>query len=313
MKFHTGPMISLGLFSGVHMMNNQDQIIVTKNGHEIQILQAGKPDGMPILVHHGTPGSRLLRPKWIEDAESQGIRLIGYDRPGYGGSTPSPDRTVANAAEDVAAIANALNLDRLAVWGISGGGPHALACAALQPDLVIAAASLASPAPYQADGLDWLAGMGESNVEEFGAALEGRDVLEQFVEAETPGMLSADPGTLLDALRSLLSPVDAEVLTGDIVADLINTIIEGIKERRNGWVDDDIAFIKPWDFDLEQIQIPVLLLHGTQDRFVPYSHGEWLAKQIPGVDARILPDDGHITLAVNRVSEVHSWLLNKMQ
>jgi len=294
-------------------MDSQEHTILTESGREIRIFEAGKPDGIPILVHSGTPGSRLLSPKWIEDALSRGIRLIGYDRPGYGGSTAFPGRTVASAADDVAAIANSLNLDRLAIWGHSGGGPHALACAALKPDLVFAAAVLASPTPYDADGLDWLAGMGESNIAEFCAALEGRDALEPLIEAEAPGLLAADPESLLQALRSLLSPIDADVLTGDFVADLINNIIEGIKERRDGWVDDDIAFIKHWGFDLGQIQIPVMLLHGKQDRFVPFSHGEWLASHIPGVDAQILPEDGHITLVVSRISEVHAWLLSKNQ
>ncbi len=294
-------------------MNNRERTILTESGREVRIFEAGKPDGVPILVHSGTPGSRLLSPKWIEDALSRGIRLIGYDRPGYGGSTTFPGRSVASAAEDVAAIAIALNLDRLAIWGHSGGGPHALACAALQPDLVLAAAALASPAPYEADELDWLAGMGESNIAEFGAALEGRNALEPFIEAEAPGLLTADPESLHHALRSLLSPVDADVLTGDFVADLINNIIEGIKERRDGWVDDDIAFTKHWGFDLGQIHIPVMLLHGKQDRFVPFSHGEWLSNRIPGVDARILPGDGHITLVVSRISEVHTWLMSKNQ
>jgi len=293
-------------------MNNQDLTIMTGNGREIQIRQAGKSDGIPIIVHHGTPGSRLLNQNWIEDSESNGIRLIGYDRPGYGGSSPDPGRTASEAAEDLAAIAKALDLDRLAVWGHSGGGPHALACAALQPELVFAAAALSSPAPYEAEGIDWLDGMGESNIEEFGAALESREALEEFVEEDAPGLLSAEPGMLLEALQSLLSPVDADVLTGEFVVKLIENIREGILQRRDGWIDDDIAFIKPWGFDLTEIRIPILLMHGVQDHFVPVSHCEWLAKQIPGVDSRILPNDGHITLVVNRISEVHSWLLSKI-
>ncbi len=294
-------------------MENQERTVMTGSGREIRIFEVGKPDGVPVIVHSGTPGSRLLNSKWIEDALSRGIRLIGYDRPGYGGSTAFPGRSVASAADDVVAIANTLDLDRLAVWGHSGGGPHALACAALQPDRVFAVAVLASPAPYEAVELDWLAGMGESNIAEFGAAIEGRDVLERFIEAEAPGLLTADPESLLQALRSLLSPVDADVLTGAFVADLVNNINEGIKVQRDGWVEDDIAFTKSWGFDLEQIHIPVMLLHGKQDRFVPYSHGEWLAGCIPGVDARILSGDGHITPVVSRISEVHSWLLDKNQ
>ena len=294
-------------------MINNSRTISTESGREIRIFEAGQLDGVPVLVHSGTPGSRLLDPIWIEDAQSRGIRLIGYDRPGYGGSTRHPGRVVANAANDVATIADALDLERLSVWGISGGGPHALACAALLPDLVVAAASLASPAPYPADGLDWFAGMGEDNVLEFSTALEDRDALEQFVEADAPGLLAAEPETLIHALRSLLSPVDIEVLTGDFAANLLNSIREGINERRDGWVDDDIAFMLPWGFELSQIRIPLMLIHGAQDRFVPFPHGEWLARHIPDVDARLLADDGHITLAVRRVPEVHSWLVGKMQ
>jgi pimeloyl-ACP methyl ester carboxylesterase len=290
-------------------MNIQEHNISTDSGRELSIITAGNSNGVPIIVHHGTPGSRLLNRKWIEDALPLGIRLIGYDRPGYGGSTAVPGRKVANAAEDVSAIANALDLRHLAVLGHSGGGPHALACAALIPDLVFAAAALASPAPYNAHGLDWSAGMGESNIEEFGAALEGRAQLERFIEAEAPGLLEADPNSLLEALGSLLSSVDAAVLTGDFVTDVINNIIEGIKDRRDGWVDDDLAFIESWGFDLGQIETPVMLLHGKQDLFVPFSHGEWLANNIPDVGADILPDDGHITLVVSRISEVFAWLL----
>ena len=126
-------------------------------------------------------------------------------------------------------------------------------------------------------------------------------------------MLSADPDLLLEVLGSLLSLVDAEVLTGEFVVNLINNMREGILQKRDGWIDDDIAFIRPWGFNPAEIQIPVLLMHGMQDRFVPVSHGEWLAKQIPGIDSRILPDDGHITLAVNRVPEIHRWLISKMR
>jgi pimeloyl-ACP methyl ester carboxylesterase len=290
----------------------QEEIVNIGAGRELRVVEAGDPGGAAVVIHHGTPGSRLLFGPWVEDAERRGIRLIGYERPGYGGSTRQPGRSVADAASDVAAIADALEIARLAVWGGSGGGPHALACAALLPGRVAAAATLASVAPYPADGLDWLAGMGEDNIGEFNAALRGPEELEPLLERLVAGLLAADPETIADEMRSLLSPADAAVLTGEVAAFMHGSMNAGLLGGVHGWLDDDLAFAKPWRFRLDEIEVPVLVWQGMQDKFVPPAHGEWLAAHVRGAEARLAPEDGHLTLAARRIPEVHAWLLERL-
>ncbi len=281
----------------------------TSDGRALRVHEAGDPGGLPVIVHHGTPMSgRLFAPN-VRDAEERGIRLIGYDRPGYGGSTTQEGRSVADAAEDVREIADALDLDRIAVWGISGGGPHALACGALLPGRVVAAASLAAVAPIDADGLDWTAGMGEMNLEEFAAVRRGRPALEDYLTREAVGLASAGAAGMVQALEQLLTPVDAAVLTGELAEYFAVGMQEAVRGGIDGWRDDDLAADTPWGFAVETIGVPTLLWHGRHDLFVPLTHGEWLAARIPGVEARLSDEDGHLTLLAARIPEVHAWLL----
>jgi pimeloyl-ACP methyl ester carboxylesterase len=284
---------------------------ISVDGRALGVVEAGDLGGPAVFALHGTPGSRLLWRGLVEDAEARGIRLVGYDRPGYGGSDPHPGRRVADAAGDVTAIADALGLDRLAVEGGSGGGPHALACAALLPERVVATACLAGVAPYPADGLDWLEGMGQDNLDEFAATLEGRGPLERYLREQADAMLAAEPEALADTLRSLLSPPDAAILTGEVAEFLYEATRIGIGERLDGWIDDDFVFLEPWGFELDDIRTPVQLWHGAQDRFVPLAHGQWLAERIPGVEAHLSEQDGHLTIQLERIGEVHAWLLER--
>jgi pimeloyl-ACP methyl ester carboxylesterase len=290
---------------------SREHTIAGPGGRALRVLEDGDPGGVPVVTHHGTPGARLLPRRWIDDARERGIRLIGYDRPGYGGSDRHPGRAVADAAEDVRAIADALGLDRFVTHGRSGGGPHALACAALLGDRVAAAATLASVAPHEAEGLDWMAGMGEDNVKEFTAAFAGPEALAAFLEPLAAEALVAGPDELAEALDSVLSPPDKAVLTGEMAEELVAELRAGIGERRAGWLDDDLAFVKPWGFDVRAIVVPVLLWQGRQDLMVPPTHGEWLGGRVGRVEPHVSDADGHLTLAVTRLGEIHAWLLER--
>jgi pimeloyl-ACP methyl ester carboxylesterase len=285
---------------------------MTPDGRTLAIEEAGDTGGRPVLVHAGTPNSRHLYPPAVADAAARGLRLIGYDRPGYGGSTPQPGRTVADCAADVRAICAELGIDRLAIWGISGGGPHVLACAALLPDLIAAAASLASPAPADAEGLDWFDGMGQENVDDFRLLASDPEAAHAKLEKNREETLAASAADLAGLLKTLLTPTDAAALTGEFAEFLAYTGREGLEPGSQGWWDDGVAHAGAWGFELDDIRIPTLLMHGRQDQFVPFGHGQWLAARIPGVDARLLDDDGHLTLITNRMGEVHAWLADHL-
>ena len=282
---------------------------ITTAGRTIALSEGGDPSGFPVVVQHGTPGSGLLDPQHEALARDQGVRLIGYDRSGYGASGRDVGRNVAAAAADVTAIADALSLDRYATWGVSGGGPHALACAALCDDRLVAVASLAAVAPYQADGLDWLEGMGEENHVEFGKALAGENELRPYLDEQRKALLAAEPEQLLAVMETLLGPEDLAVLSGPYADFMLAWQQRGVEPGPDGWIDDDLAFTLPWGFELGAIDTPVLLLHGGDDKFVPVSHGHWLAARVPGVEARITETDGHLTLLTRRMREVNDWLL----
>jgi pimeloyl-ACP methyl ester carboxylesterase len=283
--------------------------VTTPDGRTLTVREGGDPRGVPVLFISGTPGSSTLFDAHRRDAEERGIRLFSYDRPGYGGSTRLAGRTAADCAADIEAVCDELGLGRICLWGISGGGPHALAAAALLPERVAAAASLASCAPYDADGLDWFAGMGELNIEEFGVIFEGEEAHRAAMVKQREGLLAAKPEELVEQWQTLLGPADREVATGTFAAELLDHMRAGIGPGGDGWLDDDLVFVKPWGFDLAAIRVPVLLWHGEQDRFVPFGHGVWLAERIPGVEARLTADDGHLTLAQRRIPDVHAWLL----
>jgi pimeloyl-ACP methyl ester carboxylesterase len=227
-----------------------------------------------------------------------------YSRPGYAGSTPQPGRSVADAAADVAAVLDALRADTFVTMGWSGGGPHALACAALLPDRCAAATSLAGVAPYPADGLDWLAGMAPENVEEFSAAIEGEQALTETVQRMARDLQGVQGADVAAALGGLLSDVDKKALTGEFADTLADTSRKALSTGIAGWRDDDLAFTRHWGFDLDSIRRPVAVWQGGQDRMVPFSHGQWLAAHIPTARVHLYPDEGHLSLGVASMDRI---------
>jgi pimeloyl-ACP methyl ester carboxylesterase len=286
--------------------------VTTPDGRTLRVLDAGAADGPVLVSHHGTPSARFLYRSELESADERALRLIAYDRPGYGGSTPARGRAVVDAAADVATILDALGVERFATYGGSGGGPHALACVAALPERCMAAVTLAGVAPADAPDLDWLAGMGEGNRAEMAAAREGRERLTEFCRADAAQMLAAKPEELAGALRPHLSDVDARALTGDLAEHLLASVTEGLRPGVEGWVDDDFAFLAPWGFDPGDVRVPVLVWQGRHDLMVPAAHGDWLRGHVAGAEGEVLEDEGHLTLLVHRMGDVHAWLQERL-
>ncbi len=229
---------------------------------------------------------------------------VWHSRPGYASSDPMPGRSVADAAADVATILDSLGAHRFVTIGWSGGGPHALACAALLPERCAAAATIAAIAPYPADGIDWMAGMGEENVEEFGAALNAEEALSAYLAEEAVGLSQVTASDLDDALGDLVSDVDRASLTGRFAEWAAASFRKAVSTGIAGWRDDDLAFVKPWGFEITKIKCPVAVWQGAQDRMVPFSHGQWLAAHLPTAKPRLLEGEGHLSVGVGALAQI---------
>lgn len=260
------------------------------------------------MVHAGTPGGRRLYGRTLADASARGLRLIGYDRPGYGGSTPLPGRSMADCANDASDICSSLGITRLAMWGLSGGGPHVLACAALLGDLVVAAACLSSLAPYAAVDLDWLAGFSQDAVDEVRLTLTDVVAARELFSADRDKLLAASANEV--AQQMAVGVVDPDM---DFLRDEGITMQEAVWPGIEGSWDDCVAQLSPWGFDLSDIGMPVLLMHGEQDRAVPISHGHWLGDHIPGVESRFFENEAHGLLREHHIDEVHAWLAERLR
>jgi pimeloyl-ACP methyl ester carboxylesterase len=227
-------------------MDSERRLVALPDGRDIDVLIAGPGDGLPLVLHSGTPGGLVLHEPTVQAARARGLRLIHAARPGYEGSTPKPGRRVADVAADTAAVLDRLGADAFVTAGWSGGGPHALACAAELPGRCLAAASIAGVAPYGAEGLDWLAGMGPENIEEFGAALGGEAALTGFLEGAAAELKAVTGTDVAASLGGLVPPADKAVLTGAFAESLAAGLRSAVRAGIAGWRDDDLAFVSDW-------------------------------------------------------------------
>src|SRR5215210_7734093 len=266
------------------------------DGRTLHVYDTGADDAdgrLTVFWHHGSPNIGAPPEPLFAAADRLGIRWVSYDRPGYGGSTPRPDRDVASAAGDASAVADALGIDRFAVMGHSGGGSHALACAALLGERVMGAVVVSGMAPFGAEGLEWFEGFGPGGAAQLRAAAAGRAALEKHLTEsdDEPEFTPEDEAALAGEWSWFMDVFDAPALAGGT----------------GGFVDDDLAGVGAWGFDPAAVVTPALFVHGGRDRVVPASHGEWLARCCPSAELWLYPEDGHISV-LNHAAAAMGWL-----
>jgi pimeloyl-ACP methyl ester carboxylesterase len=281
------------------------------DGRTLKVAQWGDFEGFPVFSLHGTPGSRFGR-HYDEGAYIEvGARVITYDRPGYGGSDRHRGRRVVDCVSDVAVIADTLGIERFAVIGGSGGGPHSLALAARLPERVTRATCDVGVVPFGTPDFDWFEGMDPLNVREFEWALEGEDVLEreykQYV-AEMLERVAADPAKVLGEDWQLSEADRAELADPERHEVVRQMITEAFRNGVWGLVDDMLCITKPWGFDIAEIRIPTRIMYGLTDVLVPRQHGDWLARNVPNAEVVIDEGAGHISDA-EQVGERYRWLV----
>ena len=265
-------------------------------GRDLDVILGDTDADVALVAQHGTPGGATRYLKWADSVEAAGLRFVTFSRPGYSTSTRQPGRIVADVAGDIAAVLDQIGVRRFVTLGGSGGGPHAIACAALLPDRCLAATALVTIAPYEARGLDWFAGMAQLNLDEFGAALDGEEALREWMEANGEEFRHVTAAEVVASFGDALPPVDQATATGDYAEGLASDFRRAMAPGFDGWIDDDLAFVAPWGFELGSIQVPVSIWNGELDRLVPHAHARWLADRIPGARFELALGHGHFSL-----------------
>jgi pimeloyl-ACP methyl ester carboxylesterase len=276
------------------------------DGRSLDVRVSGDDDAPVLVYHHGTPSSALLSGSVERAAHARGLRVLSWSRPGYADSTRQPGRTVSSVVADAVEVLDALGIATAVTVGWSGGGPHTLACGALRPDRFRAVGVIAGVAPYvESQGsLDWLDGMGQENLDEFGATLQGEHAVRALVapSRDVYGSIQADQ--IVASMATLLPDVDRAYCTDEFGDYLAASFREAVSVGVDGWIDDDLAFARAWGFDLASIAVPVSVWQGSEDLMVPFAHGGWLVGAIPGARAHLLEGEGHLSVVVGRIGDI---------
>jgi pimeloyl-ACP methyl ester carboxylesterase len=283
--------------------------VTLRDGRVLDVLAGAPGPRTALLFHHGTPGNAPRYRGWFEAVEARGLRPVAYSRPGYATSTRDPGRTVASAVADSAELLDQLGIGDFYSIGGSGGGPHVIACAALLPDRCRAAAALVTIAPWNAPGLDYFADMADINVNEFSASVAGEWELRELLAVEGAPLQVVTGPDLANAVSVDLPAPDRAIATGEWAEDEASGMRRALENGMDGWVDDDLAFVQPWGFDLGSIRVPVHIWQGELDRLVPWAHGQWLAGVIPGARFNLAKGEGHFSLGVANRDQILDDLL----
>ena len=273
-----------------------------KSGRELEVLDNGVDSSQAIVFHHGTPASASLWSQWFTYATEAGIRAISYSRAGYGTSDRDYGRSIVSVNKDISEVLESKGIEKFVAIGWSGGGPHALANTLL--DNNVGAITLAGVGAYGVDDLDFLEGMAQENYDEFGASLQGEDVIQKWFIDNASVFKSAGSAEIREAFGGLISEADKKSMEGSFADVLAAAIRSGLAVSFDGWVDDDVAFTKPWGFELSSITKPVKIWQGDQDFMVPHAHSRWLAKHISTAELTFIPGQGHVTLLVDYTDKV---------
>jgi pimeloyl-ACP methyl ester carboxylesterase len=290
-------------------MDTRTFMLTLADGRDLEVVLDGPEHGPVLVFYPGTPSAAVSCPLLTGPAARRGMRTVAWSRPGYGASTSRPGRTVADVVGDAVEVLDHVGVDSFITIGWSGGGPHALATTALLADRCRGAALIGGIAPHGAEGLDWTAGMGPENLEEFAAAATGTAAIEDFLRPLRGPVSAMTASHVADGLGELIDDVDRAAAGGELAAFLAASMRGAVAAGIDGWRDDDLAFVKDWDVDLSTISRPITIWQGVHDRMVPASHGQWLAEHIPGATLRLEPSDGHLSL-MHRAEEILDDLLS---